>query len=221
VGSVQVVQYALFRRGMLTNPMLHVAGFVRTDPALDRPDIQFLLLPAYRSPGGTTGLGHGYGLSVMLLRPKSRGTVSIRNTDPSAPPLIDPHFLEQNDDLELLSQGVKLARRILATPAWDTVRGPETVPGPAIQSDEEIREHIRKSCSTAFHPVGTCKMGSDDLAVVDSQLRVRGMEGLRVADASIIPNLIGGNTAAPAMMIGEKASDMILKKSPPPPIAGV
>jgi choline dehydrogenase len=217
----QVIQYALFRKGMLTNPMLHVGGFVRTEPALDRPDIQFLLLPAYRSPGGTAGLGHGYGLSIMVLRPKSRGMVTIRNADPSAPPAIDPHFLEEAEDMELLLRGVKFGRRVLAAPAWNAVRGPETHPGPDIQSDEALREYIRSSCSTAFHPVGTCKMGKDDLAVVDPQLRVHGISGLRVADASIMPTLIGGNTAAPAVMIGEKASDMILGKKPLPPSVGV
>jgi choline dehydrogenase len=217
----QVIQYALFRRGLLTNPMLHVAGFVRTDPALDRPNIQFLLLPANRSPGGTTGIGHGYGLSVMLLRPKSRGAVSIRSRDPSAPPIIDPHFLEDPADMKLLMQGVKLGRRILAAPAWDSVRGPETAPGVEVQTDDEICAYIRRICSTAFHPIGTCKMGKDEMAVVDPQLRVHGIAGLRVADASIMPTLIGGNTAAPTMMIGEKASDMILNKAPPPPSPGI
>jgi choline dehydrogenase-like flavoprotein len=213
----QVLQYIFLRRGMLTNPMLHVAGFVRTEQTLDRPDIQFLLLPANRSPGGTTGIGHGYGLSVMLLRPKSRGTVSIADRDPSSAPLIDPHFLEDPADMDLLMRGLKLGRRILAAPAWDSVRGPETAPGVDVQSDEEIRSYFRRSCSTAFHPVGTCKMGKDAMAVVDPQLRVHGIGGLRVADASIMPTLIGGNTAAPAMMIGEKASDMILNKTPPSP----
>jgi choline dehydrogenase len=213
----QVIRYALFRKGMLTNPMLHVGGFVRTDPMLDRPDIQYLLLPAYRSPGGTAGLGHGYGLSIMVLRPKSRGFVTIRSADPAAAPVIDPRFLEKEEDMELLLRGVKLGRRILATPAWDAVRGPETRPGPDVQDDEALRSYIRNSCATAFHPVGTCKMGRDSMAVVDPQLRVHGISGLRVADASIMPSLIGGNTAAPAVMIGEKASDMILDKKALPP----
>lgn len=219
--ALQGIQYILFKRGMLTNPMLHVAGFVRTDPALDRPDIQFLLLPAYRSPGGVAGLGHGYGLSVMLMRPKSHGTVSIRSADPSAAPVINPHFLEQSEDLEKLLRGVKLGRRLLSSPAWDAVRGPETRPGPQVTDDEALREYIRNSCSTAFHPVGTCKMGTDEMAVVDPQLRVRGIASLRVIDASIMPSLIGGNTAAPTVMIGEKASDMILGRPALPPRVGV
>jgi len=219
--ALQVIQYALFRKGMLTNPMLHVGGFVRTAPTLDRPDIQFLLLPAYRSPAGTNGIGHGYGLSIMVLRPKSRGAVTIRSADPSASPVIDPHFLEDAQDMELLLNGVKLGRRILATPAWDSVRGPETRPGPEAATDDALRAYIRNSCSTAFHPVGTCKMGTDDMAVVDPRLQVHGMSGLRVVDASIMPSLIGGNTAAPAVMIGEKASDMILGRKPLPPMVGV
>ncbi len=219
--ALQVIRYALFRKGMLTNPMLHVGGFVRTDPTLDRPDIQYLLLPAYRSPGGTAGIGHGYGLSIMVLRPKSRGTVKIRSADPAAAPVIDPHFLEADEDMDLLLRGVKLGRRLLAAPAWDSVRGPETRPGPEVERDTALREYIRNSCATAFHPVGTCKMGKDGMAVVDPQLRVHGISGLRVADASIMPNLIGGNTAAPAIMIGEKASDMVLGKKPLPPSVGV
>jgi choline dehydrogenase-like flavoprotein len=123
--------------------------------------------------------------------------------------------------MDLLLRGFRLGRRILDAPAWDSVRGPETRPGPEAQSDEQIRTYIRNFSATAFHPVGTCKMGRDPLAVVDPQLRVHGIEGLRVADASIMPTLIGGNTNAPAIMIGEKCSDMVLGKAPLPAASGV
>ena len=219
--AAQVLKYAFARRGLLANPMLHVGGFVKTEPGLDRPDIQFILLPAYRTPGGATGIGHGYGLSILLLRPKSRGFVTVRSTDPTAAPVIDPHFLEEDEDMALLIKGFRLGRRLLESSAWDKVRGPETKPGPDTQTDEQVKQYIRDWTATAFHPVGTCKMGKDPMAVVDPQLRVHGIEGLRVADASIMPTLIGGNTNAPAIMIGEKCADMVLGKAPLPAAAGV
>jgi choline dehydrogenase len=113
-------------------------------------------------------------------------------------------------------KSVKLGRRFFAAPAWDKVRGAEIVPGSQVQTDDQIRDYIRRTCSTVFHPVGTCKMGVDEAAVVDPSLKVHGIEGVRVADASIMPTLIGGNTAAPSMMIGEKASDLVLGRPPLP-----
>jgi len=215
-----VAKYALTRRGLLANSLLHAGGFVRTDPSLDRPDIQFILMPLKRTPNSPAGLGHGYGLLTVLLRPKSRGEVAITASDPLAPPLIDPRFLLERADVELLLRGVKLSRRLLESRAWDKVRGAEIRPGPAVQGDDALRGYIRESAATVFHPVGTCKMGVDADAVVDPQLRVRGIEGLRVADASVMPTLIGGNTNAPVIMIAEKAADMI-RGRPPLPAATV
>jgi choline dehydrogenase-like flavoprotein len=208
-GAWNVLQYILFRRGILANNLFHAGGFLRTDPTLDRPDIQFILMPAHRVPEGQTGFGHGYGLVTVLLRPKSRGEVLLSSPDPAAAPQIDGRFLSAADDLELLLRGLKLSRRLLAAPAWDKVRGPEFRPGADVLGDDSLRDYIRKTCGTVFHPVGTCRMGSDADAVVDPELRVNGVEGLRVVDASIMPTLIGGNTNAPTIMIAEKAADMI------------
>ncbi|MBV9632189.1 MAG: choline dehydrogenase [Xanthobacteraceae bacterium] len=219
-GAWNVLQYVLFRRGILANNLFHAGGFVRTQPTLDRPDIQYILMPAHRVPEGQTGLGHGYGLVTVLLRPKSRGEVLLSDADPASAPRIDARFLSEPDDLELLLRGVKLSRRLLAAPAWDQVRGPEFRPGADVQSDDALRDYIRKTCGTVFHPVGTCRMGRDADAVVDPELRVQGVEGLRVVDASIMPTLIGGNTNAPTIMIAEKAADMI-RGRPPLPAAAV
>jgi choline dehydrogenase-like flavoprotein len=215
-GAWNVVQYILFRRGILANNLFHAGGFIRTQPTLDRPDIQFILMPAHRVPEGQTGLGHGYGLVTVLLRPKSRGEVLLGDADPATAPRIEARFLSEPDDLELLLRGLKLSRRVLAAPAWDKVRGPEFRPGADVQSDDALRDYIRKTCGTVFHPVGTCRMGRDADAVVDPELRVHGIEGLRVVDASIMPTLIGGNTNAPTIMIAEKAADMIRGRSPLP-----
>jgi len=207
VGSV--VNYALFRRGIFANTALHAGGFVRSRPGLDRPDIQFILMPAERTPDGRMGIGHGYGLITILLRPKSSGTVKLAGPDRDLAPVIDPAFYSEVDDLEDMLRGLRLARRILEAPAWDRVRGAEIRPGPQVQGDDVLKDYIRASSQTCFHPVGTCAMGKEAHDVVDAELRVRGVEGLRVADASIIPRMIGGNTNAPVIMIAEKAADMI------------
>jgi choline dehydrogenase-like flavoprotein len=215
-GAWNVLQYILFRRGILANNLFHAGGFVRTDPTLDRPDIQFILLPAHRVPEVRTGFGHGYGLVSVLLRPQSRGEVQLSGADPAAPPQIEAQFLSDARDLELMLRGIKLSRRLLAAPAFDKVRGPEFRPGAGVASDDALRDYIRNTCGTVFHPVGTCRMGRDGDAVVDAELRVRGLEGLRVVDASVMPTLIGGNTNAPTIMIAEKAADMIRGRAPLP-----
>ena len=215
-GAWNVLQYLLSRRGILANNLFHAGGFIRTGPTLDRPDIQFILLPAHRVPEGRTGFGHGYGLVTVLLRPKSRGEVLLASADPDAAPRIEAQFLSHPDDLELMLRGLKLSRRLLAAPAWDKVRGPEFRPGAGVQSDDALRDYIRNTVGTVFHPVGTCRMGRDGDAVVDSELRVRGVDGLRVVDASVMPTLIGGNTNAPTIMIAEKAADMIRGRAPLP-----
>jgi choline dehydrogenase-like flavoprotein len=216
-----IMNYALFRRGILANTGLQAGGFVRSRPGLDRPDIQFILMPAERSPDGRMGIGHGYGLITVLLRPKSSGTVKLAGTDPELAPVIDPAFFSADDDLEDLLRGLRLARRILEAPAWNPVRGAEIWPGPAAQSDDALKDYIRATSQTCFHPVGTCAMGKDAQHVLDAELRVRGVEGLRVVDASIIPRMIGGNTNAPVIMIAEKAADMIRGRAPLPAAQGV
>ncbi len=211
-----IMRYALFRRGLLANTGLQAGGFVRTRPNLDRPDIQFILIPAERTPDGRMGIGHGYGLVTLLLRPKSSGSVSLAGPEPDLAPCIDPAFYSETDDLDDMVRGMRLARRILEAPAWNTLRGAEIRPGPQVQSDEGLKEFIRNSSTTCFHPVGTCRMGRDEQDVVDATLRVRGVEALRVVDASIMPRMIGGNTNAPVIMIAEKAADMIRGRPPLP-----
>jgi choline dehydrogenase len=207
----------LFRRdGLFASNILQAGGFARTLPGLERCDIQYTLMAALRHPTGGMMWGHGYTMIVTLLRQKSRGTVRLASRDPAAEPAIDPRFFSIEDDLEVLLRGVKLGRRILDAPAFDNVRGKELAPGAAVQGDDGLKDFIRRSSATSFHPVGTCRMGSDADAVVDPMLRVRGLDGLRVVDASIMPTLIGGNTNAPVIMIAEKAADMILGRALPP-----
>ncbi|MEI9850267.1 MAG: GMC family oxidoreductase N-terminal domain-containing protein [Sphingomonas sp.] len=212
-----LAEYALFRRGLLASNLLSTGGFLRSAPGLDRPDIQYGFMPA-KGIAGRGLFGHGFGASAVLLRPRSRGSVRLAAADPSAAALVDPAFFADPEDLETLLRGVKFVRRLLAAPAFDRHRGRELRPGPDVQDDEALRDHIRATAGSSFHPVGTCRMGSDAGAVVDPELRVRGLGGLRVVDASIMPAIVGGNTNAPVIMIAEKAADMILGHTPPDPI---
>ena len=203
------INYALRRRGLLTSSGVEVAAFTRTSPGLPRTNLQLALLAGKR--GRTLiSYGHGYGISVANLRPWSRGTVTLTDSSPHAAPAIDPHFFEDERDLEVLVYGVQLARRIMGSEPFRRYGGVEIMPGDKVKSDDEIRDFIRNNSSSTYHPVGTCAMGAGADAVVDSQLKVHGIEGLRVVDASIMPVVIGGNTNAPTIMIAEKASDMIL-----------
>ncbi|MBZ5501745.1 MAG: GMC family oxidoreductase N-terminal domain-containing protein [Acidobacteriia bacterium] len=221
------VEYLLFRRGLLANSIMHAGGFVKSDPGLDRPDVQLMLLPAYKNEKekgrlrerlgfSHVAIGHGYGLTAMVMRPKSRGQVNLASNDYRVMPLIDPNFFADERDLDLLVYGLKLARRVLEAPAFNPYRGTELVPGPDVQGDAALKDYARNFAVTGVHPVGTCRMGSDANAVTDAELRVKGIEGLRVVDGSIMPTLIGGNTNGPIIMIAEKAADMILGKPPLP-----
>ena len=213
----QAVDYLLFRRGFFAGNNLEAGGFIRTDPAADRPDIQLGFLPAVLNhDGSVVGAGHGYTFLNILLTPKSRGALTLSSADPRAQPNIDPNFLAVDDDFAPLLRSFRLARRIAAAPAFARYRGAEFMPGPEVQTDEELKAYIRTVSGSVFHPVGTCRMGADATSVVDPELRVRGIAALRVADVSIMPSITGGNTGAPAVMIGEKASDLVLGKAPPP-----
>jgi len=214
-----VLQYALFRTGIFANAPGHSGGFIRTLPELTRPDVQFILIPAFRDRKGRTGIGHGFGLMTIVLRPESRGEVRLASADPAADPVIDPQFFSRPEDVDTMVRGLRIGRRLLSAPAFDPYRGVETDPGEAVTTEGEWQDFARRTASTGFHPVGTCKMGNDPEAVVDAQLRVHGVAGLRVADASIMPTLVGGNTNGPSIMIGEKAADMILGRPPLPPAA--
>jgi choline dehydrogenase len=160
---------------------------------------------------------HGFMAHVCQLRPQSRGYISIKSADPLAAPVIQPNYLEAEEDRRAMREGTKIARDLFAQAAFDPYRGPELMPGAAVRTDAQIDAWLRKTAETIYHPVGSAKMGNDAESVVDEQLRVYGVEGLRVVDASVMPTLVSGNTNAPTIMIAEKASDMILGRTPLPP----
>lgn len=204
-------RFASKRTGELTSNVAEAGGFVKSDPSQARPNLQFHFLPAYlHDHGRKTSWGYGVTLHVCDVLPKSRGRVSLVSADPLAPAKIEANYLSHPDDIAVLLKGVKLARRIMAAPALAAQIKAEVVPGPAIQSDADLIADIRARAETIYHPVGTCRMGADDGSVVDPQARVRGVDGLRVVDASIMPDIIAGNTNAPTMMIAENVADMML-----------
>jgi choline dehydrogenase len=203
--------YFVHKRGMLTSNVAESGGFLRTRPDLDRPDVQFHFLPGMvKDHGQSLVFGHGYTCHVCCLRPRSAGRIGLKSANPLDDPLIDPAYLDDEEDLETLVAGCEAANKILAAPAFDAYRGTPLIPAQAVVSKEEIRAAVRAHAESVYHPVGSCRMGIDPQGVVDPQLQVHGIEGLRVADASIMPTLIGGNTNAPSIMIGEKAARMIL-----------
>ena len=204
------LEYAAVRTGLFSSNMVEAGGFVKTRSGLERPDIQFNLIPGYReSPSQMIGYGRGYVVTAALLRPTSRGSLTLADADPETPPRIDPNLLGTDEDLDVLTDGLAITRRLANAPAFSGLAGTERYPGDAVQSRDELRSYVQNHGATIFHPVGTCRMGSDEMAVVDSRLRVRGLAGLRVVDASIMPSIVGGNTNAPTIMIAEKAADMI------------
>ncbi len=203
----------------LANSVFEVLGFVRTSMATDVPDLQLHLLPwAYVSPNQDAPVRHDVdprtALTVLttLIYPRSRGTLRLASADPTAAPLIDPAYLAETADLDVLAEGSEMVREIMAGPAFKGSVKDEIHPGRDIRG-QHLRDEILNRATSVYHGVGTCRMGVDDLAVVDPQLRVRGIEGLRVADASIMPSITGGNTNAPAIMIGERAADLVLGHS--------
>ena len=197
---------------------LHAGAFLRTRPELDAPDIQLHLVNAVMIDHGKVRPDRdGFTVHVCQLRPESRGHIGLNSSDPFADPLIDPNYLATDNDRRTLRDSVKMTREIIGQPALSAYRGQEMRPGAEIQSEADIDAWIRRVGETIYHPVGTCRMGADAKSVVDPELKVRGVEGLRVIDASVMPTLIGGNTNAPTIMIAEKASDMIRGRTPPPP----
>ncbi|HEU5102789.1 MAG TPA: choline dehydrogenase [Roseiflexaceae bacterium] len=204
------IEYRYFRKGPLASNGPEAGGFLKTRPQLPAPDLQFHFSPGWSVGFGThRPAGHGFSLWPALVLPESRGSLRLRAADPLAPPLIQPNYLAAEPDIAVIVQGVQIARELAATRAFAPFVGEAIQPGAELRSDEEIRAYIRASASTVYHPTGTCKMGLDPLAVVDSQLRVHGVDGLRVADASIMPAIVNGNTNAPVIMIGEKLAELI------------
>jgi choline dehydrogenase len=188
----------------------HGTMFWHSRPGLPGPDLQALLGHLPHTPWAVQDVFEGYTLTSMLVRPASRGTVRLASADPTAPPLIDPNYAACDVDVQAIASGLQLLREVGAQPALDAWRGEEIFPGPEVRTEAELREYVRRSYSTIYHPTSTCRMGVDEQSVVDPQLRVHGVENLRVADASVMPLITSGNTQAPTMMIAERAADEIL-----------
>jgi choline dehydrogenase len=204
--------YLFKRNGIFSSNIAEAGGFVSSSLANQGPDIQFHFLPAIlQDHGRRLAFGYGYGVHVCCLYPKSRGSIKLQSNHPADHPLIDPAYLTHPDDQKVMIEGIKIARKLLSAPSFAEFEGSELYPGEKVQSDEELLTFLQQRAETIYHPVGTCKMGlqSDPMAVVNNQLKVKGIEGLRVVDASVMPSIIGGNTNAPTIMIAERAVDFI------------
>lgn len=205
------LQYLLFRTGPVTACVAEAGAFLRSGGDVRSPDIQIHCLPAYVIDHGRQRVkGHGVTINTCNLRPRSVGEVTLRSADPLDAPAVDPNFLADPYDWKVSMAAFEKGRELLATSAFAPLIKREHLPGAQVRTDKEIRDYIRQWAKTDYHPVGTCKMGHDDMAVVDTDLRVHGLSGLRVVDASIMPTLISGNTQAPSIMIGEKGAAHIL-----------
>ena len=200
------LRYLLTRNGPAASNIAEAGAFIRSREAMDdRPDIQLHFIPALLDDHGRNTLpGKGMTIHACALRPESRGTIRLKSADPLAPPAIQPNYLDTGYDRRLMIECARLSREIFAQEAFAPYVGSEVYPGKDCRTGEELLEFIRRKAETVYHPVGTCKMGADEMAVVDPRLRVRGMEGLSVVDASVMPTLVSGNTNAPTIMIAEK-----------------
>ena len=206
------MNYAFFGKGLGRQQFLESGAFLKSRPDLDRPDLQIHTVAAIMQNHGNTAVPKdGFTFHVCQLRPESRGRVGLRSADPTDDPAIFANYLATEEDRRALREGVRMMRKVAAQSALDPYRTEELFPGKDVETDEQIDAWIRKHAETIYHPVGTCKMGADgdEMAVVDGELKVRGIEGLRVVDASVMPTLVGGNTNAPTIMIAEKISDVI------------
>ena len=214
------LRYALLRKGFLTIGAGYAGGFFKTDPKMATPDVQFhFILFSADAVGQKLHPWPGFLASICQLRPESRGTLRIKSADPAQAPAIQPRYLTAQADRDSVVAGMQLLRRVMGQPAIARYIDEELMPGPQVQSDADLLAFARAKGTTVFHPTSTCRMGSDVAAVVDERLRVRGFAGLRVADASIMPTVVSGNTNAACVMIGEKASDMILEDAGAKPSA--
>jgi choline dehydrogenase len=214
------LQWLLTSDGLGASNQFHAAAFLRSAPGIEYPDIQYHFLPiAVRYDGRAALRGHGFQAHVGPMRSPSRGEITLRSADPAEPPRIRFNYMSHERDWAEFRRCIRLTREIFAQPAFDPYRGPEIAPGADVQTDDELDAFVREHVESAYHPCGTCRMGrrDDPLAVVDPECRVIGVDGLRVADSSIFPQVTNGNTNAPTIMVGEKASDHILGRTPLPP----
>jgi choline dehydrogenase len=212
------IEWFLFRTGLGASAHLEAGAFIRSEAGVKHPDIQYHFLPSVvNDHGRVPSTCHSFQAHVGSMRATSVGTIRLRSADPAVHPLIEPNYLSNERDRWELRACVKHTREIFAQRAFDAYRGREILPGPEVRTDAQIDAYVRARADSAYHPCGSCKMGVDDMAVVDPQCRVRGLEGLRVVDASIMPSIVSGNLNAPTIMIAEKAADMILGRAPLPP----
>lgn len=213
-----IIEYLLFRRGALASNLFESAAFLKSKDGLDRPDIQFVFQPARKMlKGSPVPIGHGYVLNPVNLYPKSRGHIRLASRDPHVAPLIDPKIFSEPEDVLPIIRGIEIARRVFADPAFARYHAVEVGPGPEVQGEAALTEFVKNISYTVNHQVGSCRMGGDAASVVDAELKVRGINGLRVADASVFPKIVGGNTNAAVVMVAEKAADMVLGKPALPP----
>ena len=221
--AISALRWQFFGTGPLADFPTTTIGFLKVHEKSDRPDIEIIAVPIWQDerpwfPGIRRPVAHRYSMRVAQLHPRSRGWVKLHSADPMAPPKIQWNLMQDSYDLTTLREGIKLIRKLYATAPLSEVVAKEIAPGEDIVGDDVIDEWLRNSCGTAQHPASTCRMGTDENAVVDGELKVCGIDALRVADCSVMPTVIGGNTNAPTIMIAEKASDLILGKAPPQPI---
>jgi choline dehydrogenase len=217
-----LLEYLLRKTGPLSSSVAEALAFVRSRPGLPAADLQFHFAPAYFVDNGfETYDGHAITMGPALISPRSRGWVKLRSSDPTAKPRIQTNTLAEHEDVEALLAGMRLTREIAAAEPLSHMVGAELFPGVELQNDQELTEDLRRRVDLLYHPVGTCRMGSDEQAVVDPELRVRGVDGLRVVDASIMPLIPGANTNAPTIMLAERAADLIRERSLTPHTAAV
>jgi choline dehydrogenase len=212
--ALALLQYGLFRTGPVSGSGNEILTFVKTRPDLVAPDLEIiLLLLLYTDHGRQINPLDGFSAHLCLQRPVSTGSVLIRSADPIVYPDIDPNYYSEPEDLATMRESIRVARDIISQDALSSFRGNEFAPGRTVQTPFELDEYIRASAETTYHASCSCKMGNDDLAVVDDQLRVRGLKGLRVADASVMPRVVSGNTNATTVMIAERAADFLLNRT--------
>jgi choline dehydrogenase len=203
-------QFMLFKSGPIMTSGLDSWAHLKTRPDIEYPDLQvYCVNLMYNDHGRDVIPVEGFMATMTGLRPRSTGSISLASADPLASPVIDPRYLSDAEDVRVLREGLRLCREIVAQKAFDVLRADEYAPGEMMQSDEALDTYVRDNAATLYHPVGTCKMGNDDQAVVDTELRVRGLTGLRIVDASVMPDIVSGNTNFPTMMIAEKAASLI------------